>query len=521
MADPHDPGGTFVNPPTSPAAFIEVDNDDYSDAFSNHISRDKTLRPKKSRKSTKREEKFGRSRSNSRSRPACMLDDPETPCAGNISTIVSDVSPFPSMSLIPPGQMAPITPTTPPSRYQASKPETSQNSVITQSPSLTPIGRQKYDHSDRGPYTVYIQYKDENDSPGSTLHPVTFGLFLQKRSREFPNVIDGSLKKMGRNRISVSFHSAADANSFLDSPTLGHNKYSAFIPTFNVTRMGIARGVPLDWSENDIIMNVRVPEGCGRVIKVRRLNYKAQLPGGSFSWKESQTVVLTFDGQILPSRVFLCYNSIPIELYSFPTIQCYNCCRFGHTKSTCRSKPRCFKCGLDHLGVTCTTSGDQGTCVLCLGSHAATSKSCPEAVRQNNIKKSMAADCLSYAEASKMYPSVKKSFADVTSSSAEVHKHYRKTVTINSRPPPPPRFGYDRAAHAALIRDDVPSSSNGNAYPKHFPSSESFIPELIKVLSSLIKLLSSVNPSMLSYAAPFLNNFLSSFNESVNSVEQS
>lgn len=94
-----------------------------------------------------------------------------------------------------------------------------------------------------------------------------------KRSREFPNVVDGSIKRLGRNRIAVNFHAAKDANAFIDSPTLLNNSLKAFVPTFNITKMGIVRGVPVELSPEEIVENVRVPSGCGPAIKSRRLNY--------------------------------------------------------------------------------------------------------------------------------------------------------------------------------------------------------------------------------------------------------
>lgn len=74
---------------------------------------------------------------------------------------------------------------------------------------------------------------------------------------------------------------------------------------------------------------------------------------GATVWKPSQTVVITLDGQCLPSRVSMCYNSLQVSAHNFPTIQCYLCCRFGHTKDKCRSAPRCFRCGNNHGGDAC------------------------------------------------------------------------------------------------------------------------------------------------------------------------
>ncbi|GBP86776.1 Nucleic-acid-binding protein from mobile element jockey [Eumeta japonica] len=103
---------------------------------------------------------------------------------------------------------------------------------------------------------------------------------------------------------------------------------------------------------------------------------------GPTVWKQSQTVVLTFHIQMLPQRVFLCYSILSVEVYIYRTIQCYNCCRYGHIKAQCRSQPRCFKCGNAHIGEPCTVKKDKVSCLHCLGRYTATSKLCPELYRQ-------------------------------------------------------------------------------------------------------------------------------------------
>uniref|UniRef100_A0A2H1VSR0 SFRICE_035834 n=1 Tax=Spodoptera frugiperda TaxID=7108 RepID=A0A2H1VSR0_SPOFR len=81
----------------------------------------------------------------------------------------------------------------------------------------------------------------------------------------------GGVKRLGRNRVSVEFESHEDANSFLVNCAFLQN-YNLSIPLFNIPRMGIVRDVPVEWTEDEIIDNVRVPTGCGIVIKARRMN---------------------------------------------------------------------------------------------------------------------------------------------------------------------------------------------------------------------------------------------------------
>uniref|UniRef100_A0A2H1WTA9 SFRICE_039414 n=1 Tax=Spodoptera frugiperda TaxID=7108 RepID=A0A2H1WTA9_SPOFR len=166
--------------------------------------------------------------------------------------------------------------------------------------------------------------------------------------------------------------------------------------------MGIVSDVPVEWTEDEIMNNVRVSTGCGVVIKARRMNRKVTSPNGT-EWKPTQTVVLIFDGQTLPKKVFCFYSALPVELYSYSTIQCFNCCRFGHTRTLCRSKPHGFRCGQDHPGDGCQISEIDAHCVNCNGNHFANYNSCPELGRQKSIKALMAERSISYAEASQVW----------------------------------------------------------------------------------------------------------------------
>lgn len=371
------------------------------------------------------------------------------------------------------------------------------------------IGRTEYVLTDVSPYLIHVQRIQSSPDDGTVLHPITFGNFLKQN--KFENIIPGSVKRIGRNRCVVGFSDYKDANNFLNCNFLETKKLKAFIPTFNVTRMGLVRGVPVDWSVEEVQRNVSVPLGCGKILKIRRLNRKVKI-NDSVSWKPSESVVITFDGQVLPKRIFMCYNALPVEIYIFPTIQCYKCCRYGHTKVQCRSKtPICYNCGGQHAGVSCDRSDEDPLfCVMCKveGSHSAIDKSCPEFVRQTEIKLKMAQSCMSYAEASKCFPSVKPSYADALSSTIpEVPKpayvpttmsashnnftnsSYKKTVFLKPRSPPKHQYGYDRVAHKYLLKDfQVSEPKNGCALVDKSKEEENsdVLEMILALLSTLI-----------------------------------
>ncbi|KAI8442258.1 hypothetical protein MSG28_005828 [Choristoneura fumiferana] len=192
-----------------------------------------------------------------------------------------------------------------------------------------PVGRLMYQKSDVAPFNVHVQRMQTSENDNVSLHPVVFGKFLRKNN--VSQIVNGSLKRIGRNRVTISFSDFQAANNFLTNPALSASNYKTFIPTFSVTRLGIVRGVPSEWSEEEILENISVPIGCGPILKVRRLKRKV-IESGVNELKPTESVVLTFDGQVLPKRIFMCYAALPVDLYIYPTIQCYNCCRFGHVR---------------------------------------------------------------------------------------------------------------------------------------------------------------------------------------------
>lgn len=362
-------------------------------------------------------------------------------------------------------------------------------SLTNNSPSQTPIVNKSQPHrivytcDDVGPFVVHVEKVEVDLQSGTTLHPVNFGKLLFKN--KIPGVINGSLKKIGRNRVCLTFNHFNNANMFMANPFLSTNSYKAFIPSFAITKMGFVRGVPTDWTEEDILELFVGSDGCGKIVKTRRLHRKTDE-----GWKQTQSVILTFDGQILPSKVFAVYNSFSVTPYKFPTVQCFACCRFGHTQTKCRSKPRCYKCSLDHPGESCGLLAHDSLCINCQGNHFAIDKSCPEYSRQNAIKSTMVEQTISYSEASKIHLPVKKSFADVARS-------YKKTIFKKPRSPPSPGFGYDKVAHNNIIAQGPSPSGNGVALQANHTFSfqtEELVQIIMSVLSSLNQKIDHVAP---------------------------
>lgn len=379
------------------------------------------------------------------------------------------------------------------------------------------IGIKAYTSTDKGPFLVHISRTEPDPSAGTTIRPIKFGQFLVHNKVQ--NICPDGVKKVGRNKLSVEFRSAADANKFLDNPVLTMCKYEASIPSYNITKMGIVRQIPVDLSMDEFVESLELPIGCGEVLKARRLNRKS-IDEGKISWVPTQTVVLTFHGQFLPSKIFSFHTSLPVEIYHYPTIQCLSCCRFGHIKAQCRSKPRCYRCAQPHTGDSCSVEECKATCLYCSGQHFASNKNCPEQGRQRSIKLLMSQEGVSYEDASNQCPKTNRSFAEVAQDmysnpfptyqaptrppipnyiTSNQSGSYRKTLPTPPRPRALPEKSYDREAHQAIVGNIPSSLPNGcallNDQPPAVSQEEGLLDLLLTLIINIISRQNSIIPS--------------------------
>lgn len=381
----------------------------------------------------------------------------------------------------------------------------------------------KYTENDSGPFIVHVSISESDPSRfSSNMRPLKIAQAI------YNGKVSGidEIKHLGRNKVSVIFNSHLDANNFLSNPILSINKLTAAIPRFLLTRMGVIRDVPTDWSMEELVQFIEPLQPCPLIIKARRLNRKKKLEDGTI-WEPTGSVVLTFLGQTLPNHVYCCNMSLPVDRYSLPTIQCHKCCKFGHVRDQCRSNHRCFRCAGLHEGSSCNVPDDKITCLFCSGSHLATDFKCPEHNRQKYIKITMSEENIGYIEASRRYPPVRSSYANIASS-YEPRKpvflnkpsslpsprysrpnqtqpqtlpstfSYRKTVSIPHHPKPVPSQSYDRVAHQSIISTPSSAFPNGcalnNSSSINQPSNDSLAELMSMALVNIFPKLSEILP---------------------------
>lgn len=379
-----------------------------------------------------------------------------------------------------------------------------------------------YTDSDKGPYTVFVSRQEPDSTSGYSFKILKFAHFLHRNN--ISGIKEGGIKNLGRNKISIDFTTAENANNFLKLSILANNKYTAYIPRFQIVRMGVVRDIPTDWSLEEFLEGIHTPTNCGEVIRARRLNVKSRKED-SIVWIPSNSVVLTFLGQHLPEKVY-CFNAaLPVSIYQLPTIQCRNCCRFGHIAKQCRSQPRCYKCAKSHPGDNCSTPDVEVSCLLCSGSHKATDVKCPEHDRQKSIKLVMSQENINYLEASARFPQSKRLYSEAVtrlqspplSQSTTVTASptsYKKTVFLPPRPKPVLGKSYDLQAHSSIVNAPPSSQPNGCALLESIETTPLATPNdnLVELLlCSLINMLSKFSDSLPNNVSVLVEQLLTVF----------
>ena len=121
--------------------------------------------------------------------------------------------------------------------------------------------------------------------------------------------------------------------------------------------------------------------------------------------------LLTFSTKDIPTYVYVAYCRIKVEDYIPNPFRCTNCCRYGHTKTYCRSqKPICGKCSVKgHFTENCKSEVIK--CPNCDGKHEAFHKKCPKTIQEKEIHRIKHENGIGYFEAKEIYISeLKQSF---------------------------------------------------------------------------------------------------------------
>ena len=119
----------------------------------------------------------------------------------------------------------------------------------------------------------------------------------------------------------------------------------------------------------------------------------------------TNSIVLTFNGNDLPSDVVVGYVRVKVRAYIPSPMRCFHCQRFGHPRTRCDGQRTCSKCAsLDHTDETCQS--EDPWCVNCGEGqipHPSYDPSCPKYVEEKEINAIKATRNISFREARELY----------------------------------------------------------------------------------------------------------------------
>lgn len=232
-------------------------------------------------------------------------------------------------------------------------------------------------------YLILIQFESES---AGVLNPI-------KMTSEIKTTI-GSVtgaKMLRGGKLLITCKDESQRDKALKMKYLGGKKVMTRLFKEKQWLSGVINGVPFDVSMEQLKQNI----SGGNVKEAVRL--KGFRNGVK---EESLSVMIRFDGNILPDRVYLGYISFPVRVYVPPPIRCFNCQRYGHIAAACRGKKRCGVCGGEHEYGHCE-EGVKPKCCNCGGDHKAAYGGCEVRKRAAEVQQIRIKQGISYAEALK------------------------------------------------------------------------------------------------------------------------
>lgn len=284
-----------------------------------------------------------------------------------------------------------------------------------------------YEKIDLGPFYIFI----ENSSLNFTgkLNAVKIGEILFTLHPEIDNYIK-KIDSIGRNRVRVSFKNYSSANALVTSKFLIQKNLTAYIPKFQLFKLGVVRDIDSDISEEYLKNRIKeFDHHCKFSVEyVKRITRKI-VADDKVIFNPTKSVIVSFKCQNIPKYVVINHVLHTVEKYQQKVIICYHCYRYGHMSKQCKSNPRCFKCHESHLSDSCPLSSFNKKCLSCEGEHFTNEwEICPEFDRQKKIKHYMSENSLSFKETIKLFPKI--TYASIAANNSSINSH--QTPNMNA-----------------------------------------------------------------------------------------
>ncbi|GBL77225.1 hypothetical protein AVEN_242104-1 [Araneus ventricosus] len=192
------------------------------------------------------------------------------------------------------------------------------------------------------------------------------------------------------------------------------------------------------------------------VIHVRRITIRRD--GQLLNTKH---LILTFDSSKLPENIKAGYMRLFVRAYIPNPLRCFNCQRFGHSKTSCRGTLTCARCAeVGHDSTDCTRTEK---CVNCKGEHTSFSRNCFAWKQEKEIISTKIKNQISFQEARKLIksrtPTPGNSYVSAVKKSTAPSTQTNPDVSICSSKP------HDSIARASPPITNLPISSSPSVTP--------------------------------------------------------
>lgn len=266
----------------------------------------------------------------------------------------------------------PTSITTPP-LPSAGASSTPRAGTSTPSPPSPSAARRPYVRQFQTGYTgtleVWIRSKSNLKLPN-----ITVQCFLNDRCKSIASIMPH------RDKLVVTFGDRVEANAFVRGP--GLEGIGVTIPNKCVVDVeGAVRADDLDGLESlDALKSVGKGVFGDAGLPTCRILYAERVPGVDSAGQRtiSNTIKVFFEGDLMPKYISIHNLRIPVRLFHKSPMLCTTCQTLGHTSKFCKRKPKCARCGSNHLTTECSNPAvNKLLCPHCARSHPDSRALCP------------------------------------------------------------------------------------------------------------------------------------------------
>lgn len=319
------------------------------------------------------------------------------------------------------------------------------------------------------PINVFIKAKDGNIGK---LHRATIARTLTQANLDFSYLVPA-----GMDKVKVRCDTQSQAEHIISSPALAARNWMAYLPVSQTTTLGIIRDLPEETTPEEILEHYQTSNNQP-IMEAIRQNKKV-----ADKWIPSNTWRIRVLGDSLPKTVIGYKVLYRVSLFIPPVEQCQKCFRYGHPTKACRSQPICPKCAEPQHGDSPCRNQEQ-ICIFCKSTdHTATKRdNCPRWQNEKQVKKVMAQQRISYAEAT-------RNVRPAQHQSGDIHINQRQTTSQDFNQEP------NSLVHPKDLQQEFQKERPTQHHPKQHGSRQtniSYIPISEEFIKSLAKLLSSI-----------------------------